>query len=68
MKLQSNLKISKKNVLVRVDLNLPRLGKKITDYSKIYLLKKTIKDLINIKYFSYLTLVGRMERLIIAIH
>ena len=49
MKLQSNLKISKKNVLVRVDLNLPRLGKKITDYSKIYLLKKTIKDLINRK-------------------
>ena len=46
MKFQKNLKAYKKNVLLRVDLNIPIVNNQITDISKIILLKETIEHLI----------------------
>ena len=46
MKFQKNLKDYKKNVLLRVDLNIPIVNNQITDISKIILLKETIEHLI----------------------
>ncbi len=49
MKFQKNLNVSKKNILLRVDLNIPTKNNKIIDNSKIIALKKTIKQLISRK-------------------
>ena len=46
MKFQKNLEVYKKNILLRVDLNIPILNNQITDTSKITLLKETIEHLI----------------------
>ena len=46
IKFQSKSNISKKNILLWVDLNITSLKGKITDNSKIILLKKTIQNLI----------------------
>ncbi len=46
IKFQKNTKIFKKNVLVRVDLNVPVVEGKITDLTKIYSLKETLLNLI----------------------
>ena len=45
MKYQKDLVAKNKNILVRVDLNVPIIKKKIIDNTKIVRLKKTIKDL-----------------------
>ena len=45
MKYQKDLVAKNKNILVRVDLNVPIIKKKIIDNTKIVILKKTIKDL-----------------------
>ena len=47
MKLQKNLNLGNKNVLLRVDLNVPKINNKVSDNSKIIVLKNTLKDLIN---------------------
>ena len=54
MKYQRNLSVNKKNILLRVDLNVPKINNKITDITKIISLKETLKDLLskNNKAFS----------------
>ena len=47
MKLQKNLNLIKKNVLLRVDLNVPKINNKLSDDSKIIVIKDTLKDLVN---------------------
>ena len=47
MKLQKNLNLIKKNVLLRVDLNVPKINNKLNDDSKIIVIQDTLKDLVN---------------------
>ena len=47
MKYQRNLSVNKKNILLRVDLNVPKINNKITDITKIISLKETLKDLLS---------------------
>ena len=49
IKFQKNTKIFKKNVLVRVDLNVPVVKGKISDFTKIYSLRETLLNLIKNK-------------------
>ncbi|MBG76592.1 MAG: phosphoglycerate kinase [Pelagibacteraceae bacterium] len=49
IKFQKNTKIFKKNVLVRVDLNVPVIKGKISDFTKIYSLRETLLNLIKNK-------------------
>ena len=42
MKLQKNLNLIKKNVLLRVDLNVPKINNKLSDDSKIIVIKDTL--------------------------
>ena len=49
MKNINNYKIKEKKILLRVDLNVPVVGKTITDKSRIVSLKSTIKKLIDSK-------------------
>ena len=46
MKFQKILSATKKNIIVRVDLNVPTYNNRISDNSKIIVLKKTLTDLI----------------------
>ena len=47
MKFQKNLDVRNKNILLRVDLNVPKIKGKIIDDFKIIALKKTLEDLVN---------------------
>lgn len=47
MKFQKNLNVNRKNILVRVDLNVPHKDGKVSDSSKIILLKGTLQHLVN---------------------
>ena len=47
MKLQKNLNLIKKNVLLRVDLNVPKINNKLNDDSKIIVMQDSLKDLVN---------------------
>ena len=49
IKFQKNTKIFKKNVLGRVDLNVPVVKGKISDFTKIYSLRETLLNLIKNK-------------------
>ena len=47
MKSLSNFSIKNKNVLLRVDLNVPTIDGKVIEKSRIYLIKQTIHHLIS---------------------
>ena len=46
IKFQSRFKIQKKNIILRVDLNVPIINNRISDTSRIIAIKKTINNLL----------------------
>ena len=54
MKYLKDLNVVNKNILLRVDLNVPKKNNLIIDTSKIFLIKKTIKKLVKNKNKSHI--------------